>query len=728
MPGKGGPSPTGSMYTGNGLLDEEAYNRARQQQSQMGLWAGLLAGSGPSLSPRGFGSSFGQGLLGMQAAGEKFDDSQLAQAKVALARAGIPKTEAEIRKLDREGKLFDVFAQAASQYMQGGGVGGAPAYSPMGGAALPSSGGAANIEPGSDSDPRGVSPLIRAKAAENGIDPDVALRVARSEGLGQFYGDGGKSGTAFQLYTGGGWGNDFQRETGLNPLDPKNEPAAIDYTMKRVAREGWGAFNGAKKIGIRGFDGIGQARAPEQMASAAIPEFAGGRAAQLGGGVGILPLSNEAAPVPPITQATPSGRTPPITQVVPPGQAVPSGRYTEDNFPYPVPTPAPAAQAPTTGLMPGGAMQQPPPVPPIAQPPQMAAPPVAPPIAMPQAPRPPQMPPQQAPRMGMPGNIDPQQIRAAQAMSIAASGLGRTVPEFIGQTAGLPIAGMKAGAEAAARQPYELQRMQEQQRLDIGKAGPVASAEDSARRTPDQKEYASYVAQELAAGRPPLSQFDYTKAVKQAGATNLTQRIEGQGQVKMIEAGIEQMKGAFQAEAAAQKRTQVFGQMAEAMRGVSPGATADLKRRAGAIWKDLVGVDLTGVPSAEMLQQATRKLQITAAPQGQGAVSNYERELFAQASPQLINTPEALAQMIQIGQRLDNYDRQVAQIHRDVARESGGLPNFIEAQQRIAALGPPLSPEETAALQSIQKPAEGGAGAPAQSGVMQTPYGTIRQK
>ena len=72
-------------------------------------------------------------------------------------------------------------------------------------------------------DPRGLSDYIRETAKKYGVDPEVALKVAKSEGLRDFSGDGGKSGGAFQLYTGGGLGNEFQKMTGLDPLDPKNE-------------------------------------------------------------------------------------------------------------------------------------------------------------------------------------------------------------------------------------------------------------------------------------------------------------------------------------------------------------------------------------------------------------------------------------------------------------------------------------------------------------------------
>jgi hypothetical protein len=118
-------------------------------------------------------------------------------------------------------------------------------------------------------DPRGKIPVIIAAAQKYGVDPSYAIRVARSEGLLSFYGDGGKSGGAFQLYTGGGLGNDFHRDTGLNPLDPKNEDATIDYAMRKASEGGWGPWNGAKKIGITGFAGIN--RGGQKVAAADVP-------------------------------------------------------------------------------------------------------------------------------------------------------------------------------------------------------------------------------------------------------------------------------------------------------------------------------------------------------------------------------------------------------------------------------------------------------------------------
>ena len=111
-------------------------------------------------------------------------------------------------------------------------------------------------------DPRGMTPVILALAAKYDITPEIALRVAKSEGLAQFYGDNGASGGAMQLYTKGGLGNEFQKATGLNPLDQKNEIASIDYALKHASQNGWGPWYGAAKVGIGQWDGIPGKRAP----------------------------------------------------------------------------------------------------------------------------------------------------------------------------------------------------------------------------------------------------------------------------------------------------------------------------------------------------------------------------------------------------------------------------------------------------------------------------------
>lgn len=116
----------------------------------------------------------------------------------------------------------------------------------------------------STADPRGMSSYIRDRAGAYGIDPDIALRVARSEGLANFYGDNGTSFGAFQLHVGGGLGDEFRKSTGLDPSDPANERAGIDYSLMRASKMGWGPFHGAQRVGIGEWEGIGRAGAANE--------------------------------------------------------------------------------------------------------------------------------------------------------------------------------------------------------------------------------------------------------------------------------------------------------------------------------------------------------------------------------------------------------------------------------------------------------------------------------
>lgn len=110
---------------------------------------------------------------------------------------------------------------------------------------------------------------IRRRAVELGIDPDVAVRVARSEGLAentwqsnieQPYGREASYGP-FQLHvdpTGKnpGMGNDFMAATGLNPANPDTWDEGIDYALGQARKGGWGPWMGAAKEKITGFMGI----------------------------------------------------------------------------------------------------------------------------------------------------------------------------------------------------------------------------------------------------------------------------------------------------------------------------------------------------------------------------------------------------------------------------------------------------------------------------------------
>jgi len=115
---------------------------------------------------------------------------------------------------------------------------------------------------------------IRQAAQARGIDPDIAVKVARSEGLKpntwqsdlqQPYGRERSYGP-FQLHvdpTGKrpGMGNDFVSSTGLNPADPTNWRQTIDFALDQAATGGWSPWMGAAKVDVTGKMGINGGKA-----------------------------------------------------------------------------------------------------------------------------------------------------------------------------------------------------------------------------------------------------------------------------------------------------------------------------------------------------------------------------------------------------------------------------------------------------------------------------------
>lgn len=113
---------------------------------------------------------------------------------------------------------------------------------------------------------------IRQAAAARGIDPEVAVKVARSEGglndptrqsLVMKNGRQEPSYGPFQLLVGGGE-TGFPEGLGNRALaagiDPRNQNDAyrgIDFALDTAAKSGWGQWYGAKAAGLDNFAGIG---------------------------------------------------------------------------------------------------------------------------------------------------------------------------------------------------------------------------------------------------------------------------------------------------------------------------------------------------------------------------------------------------------------------------------------------------------------------------------------
>lgn len=168
----------------------------------------------------------------------------------------------------------------------------------------------------------------------------------------------------------------------------------------------------------------------------------------------------------------------------------------------------------------------------------------------------------------------------------------------------------------------------------------------------------------------------------------------------------EQFDVAQQGARDATKRIAGYGQMAQAMEGFKPGATADVQLQASKFLKDMGLIEGENVPPAEMFKAVQRRLELLATPKGQGQITENERALIRETIPSITTSPEGVQQILGMLERLDRYDIQVAKIWRDNARKNGGTPNYVEVAEEIQNLPPPMTPQEENALLRLKERAQ----------------------
>ena len=117
-----------------------------------------------------------------------------------------------------------------------------------------------------------IEGYIAEAAIARGIDPGVAVAVAKSEGLYADPSTGWRSNVVdargkrepsygpYQLHD-TYLGKAFTSKTGLKAKDPETVFAQIDFALDHAAKHGWGSWYGAAKVGIGKRTGLDQAKA-----------------------------------------------------------------------------------------------------------------------------------------------------------------------------------------------------------------------------------------------------------------------------------------------------------------------------------------------------------------------------------------------------------------------------------------------------------------------------------
>ena len=116
-----------------------------------------------------------------------------------------------------------------------------------------------------------IEAYIRTAAIARGIDPDVAVRIAMTEGgvtnpvqQSEIIGPGGreKSYTAYQLNMDGGLGTEALK-IGIDPRDPKQWKQSIDFALDTAAKnKSWEPWHGARDNNIPNDAGFSAATKP----------------------------------------------------------------------------------------------------------------------------------------------------------------------------------------------------------------------------------------------------------------------------------------------------------------------------------------------------------------------------------------------------------------------------------------------------------------------------------
>lgn len=201
-------------------------------------------------------------------------------------------------------------------------------------------------------------------------------------------------------------------------------------------------------------------------------------------------------------------------------------------------------------------------------------------------------------------------------------------------------------------------------------------------QTDELKEYATYVSQTLGAGQKPMPFFNFKTALKQAGATRVSQNVNSGEKAYDVEMGknlananVDLIKGASTA------RTNIanLDRLEQALsdpsvyQGLGAEKILQLKRLAQS-----AGVNVEGVADAEVAQSITNQLALNARnPAGgagmPGAMSDQDREYLKAMQPGIDKTAGGNRAMIDVNRKLQNRSIEIDNLRQQYIRKNGRL-------------------------------------------------------
>lgn len=212
-----------------------------------------------------------------------------------------------------------------------------------------------------------------------------------------------------------------------------------------------------------------------------------------------------------------------------------------------------------------------------------------------------------------------------------------------------------------------------------------------------------------------------------AGATrnNISMRVDQAGSARLAELGATALSDGAKRMSDVNRTLGELDMMSEALKAYETGFAGEK----GLLLKQ--GLEAAGVKTnaaaGEFFNSLATQMRLGSIPQGLGAVSNYEQEMYAKASPGLSLTRQGNELLIAAKREQMAREKLAYQIHIEEAQKNPqnlGVA-YTNAAQRIMELGPTYSPQVMQALQNAANNNAAGAPQPTPAATPAAPGGNV---
>tara|TARA_R110000803_G_scaffold95820_2_gene163922 strand:+ start:202 stop:1689 length:1488 start_codon:yes stop_codon:yes gene_type:complete len=189
-------------------------------------------------------------------------------------------------------------------------------------------------------------------------------------------------------------------------------------------------------------------------------------------------------------------------------------------------------------------------------------------------------------------------------------------------------------------------------------AGQLLAKPDVVKPTTDIQNYEYYSAQELAAGRDPLSIADWSVMDERASVPGPDSGKFDEESAKFI---VEEAGGLATAGQSARRSLRQIDALETALSTTSGGTITGIQS-----WLGGLGISTEGLDEIQLADAIISQLVPGQRPPGSGTMSDADLALFKKSLPRLINTPGGNAMIISTMRAIADYDVQMGDISRQL--------------------------------------------------------------